>query len=140
MKAKGLLTLVLAVGALLAVPDFGGARADHDDGVRHAQQQAYSYASGWNRSHFDGRLTKRERKALKRLRGKFDNERSFRRYLRHHKPRLFARYRHHLDHQQLRHRRHHQAFDHRHRHDFSNHWRHRHQRYVWSWGHGDRSH
>ena len=135
MKAKGLLTFVLAVGALLAAPDFGGARADHNDGVQAAQQQSYISVGGWTRSHLDGRLTKRERKALKRLRGKFDNERAFRRYLRHHKPRLFARYRHHFGHQQQRHRRHHQAFDHRHRH-FGNHLRQRHQRFVWSWGHG----
>lgn len=136
MRAKGILVAALAGGILLLAPGFEGARADgnhgHKHGYKHSQQQAFKgqrHGYGWHgqrlfgdhrdgghaygkraRSHFGDRLSRHERKKLKRIRHRFDSERAFRRYLRHNKPGLFARY---MGHAQPRHR---HADDRRHRH------------------------
>lgn len=141
MKAKGFLVAALAGGLLLLAPGFDGARADGNHGHKHSQQQAFKghgHGYGWHgqrhfggqrdggyaygkraRDHFGAGLSRHDRKKLKRIRHRFDNERAFRRYLRHNKPRLFARYMGHV------HQRHHHAFDHRHRPD---------RGYVWYLG------
>ena len=148
MRAKGIVTAMLAAGVLLLASGVESARADQNRGHRHNHQQAYqghghSYGF-WGQRHFGDQrhgghaygqrhgghayghraqqyhgshLTKHQRKKLRHLRTRFDNERQFHRYLRHHKPRLFGHYMAH-DHQ-----RRHSAFDNR---------RHRAQRYVWT--------
>ena len=42
MRAKGILTAVLAAGVLLLAPGFDGARADQNNGNRHNHQQTYN--------------------------------------------------------------------------------------------------
>ncbi len=144
MKAKGILTAVLAAGVLLLAPGFDGARADQNNGHRHNYQQTHN-ANGYGngnghayglrgqqhfgdqrhgghaygkraRTHFGDGLTRHERHKLKRNRSRFDNEWAFRQHLRHNKPRLLARSMGH-NHQHQRY-----ADDHR---------RHRVQRYTW---------
>ncbi len=118
MRAKGILTAVLAAGVLLLAPGFDGARADQNNGNRHNHQQTYNgYGYGYGhayglwgqrqfgdqrhgghaygkraRTHFGDGLTRHERHKLKRNRTRFVNERAFRRHLRHNKPRLCTRY------------------------------------------------
>ena len=114
MKAKGILTAVLAAGVLLLAPGFDGARADQNQGHRHNHQQAYQgngHAYGWwgqqyfgdqrhgghaygkrARNYFGDGLTRHERAKFKRMRHRFDNDQVFRRYLRHNKPGLYGRY------------------------------------------------
>ncbi|MDX1575535.1 MAG: hypothetical protein R3285_05045 [Kiloniellales bacterium] len=157
MRAKGIMTVMLAAGILLLAPGMDAARADQSWGHRHKHQHAYQGQGhgygGWGRQHFgdhrhgghafgqrhgghaygkrhgghaygprahsyrDSHLTKHQRKKLRHLRHRFDNERAFRHYLRHHKPRLFGHYMAH------KHQRRAHAFDHR---------GHRAQRYVWT--------
>lgn len=139
MRAKGIVTAMLAAGVLLLASGVESARADQNRGHRHNHQQAYqghghSYGF-WGQRHFGDQrhgghayghraqqyhgshLTKHQRKKLRHLRTRFDNERQFRRYLRHHKPRLFGHY---------------MAHDHQHRHSAFDNRRHRAQRYVWT--------
>lgn len=121
MRAKTGLFAVLAAGFLFMASGIETARAGHYHAQGHSQygQQAYKgggykygyhgqrqfghqrYGGGYGygggyaygkRSHFDGGLNRHHRKSLKRIRRHFDNERAFRRYLRHNKPRLFRRY------------------------------------------------
>jgi len=139
MRAKGILAAALAGGILLLAPGFEGARADDNHRHRHNQQQTFQgqgHGHGWlGRQHFgdhrDGRyaygkrarnhyqagLTKHDRKKLKRIRQRFDNERAFRRHLRHNRPGLFARY---MD--QRHHQRHRYADDNRRRHSRAQIW------------------
>ena len=49
------------------------------------------------------KLSRRDHKKLKRIRHRFHSERAFRRHLRHHKPRLFARYINNIRHRDYRH-------------------------------------
>jgi hypothetical protein len=94
---------------------FGGQRYG---GQRYGGQRHGGHAYGKRaRSYHGGHLTKHQRQKLRHLRYRFDNERQFRRYLRHNKPRLFDRY---VAHNHFRHG---HAFDHR---------RYRAQRYVWT--------
>ena len=138
MRAKGILTAVLAAGVLLLAPGLEGARADQNQGHRQNHQQAYQgngHAYGWRgqqrlgdqrhgghaygkraRNYFGDGLTRYQRKNLKRMRYRFDNDRAFRRYLRHDQPGLYGRY---MGHNQQGHR----YVDHNRRH--------RAQRYVW---------
>ena len=115
MRAKTGLFAVLAAGLLFMAPGIETARAGHLQAQGHSQygQQAYKgggykygyhgqqqfggqrYGGGYaygKRRHFDGGPNRHHRKSLKRIRRHFDNERAFRRYLRHNKPRLFRRY------------------------------------------------
>ena len=120
MKAKGILTAVLAAGVLLLAPGFDGARADQNNGHRHSYQQThngngYGYGNGHAyglrgqqhfgdqrhgghaygkraRTHFGDGLTRHDRTKLRHLRHRFDNDQAFRRYLRHNKPGLYGRY------------------------------------------------
>ncbi len=120
MKAKGILTAVLAAGVLLLAPGFDGARADQNNGHRHSYQQTHignGYGNGNGhayglrgqqhfgdqrhgghaygkraRTHFGDGLTRHERAKFKRMRHRFDNDRAYRRYLRHNKPGLYGRY------------------------------------------------
>ncbi len=145
MRAKGIMTVVLAAGVLLLATGVESARAEPNSGHRHKQQHTYQgQGHGWDQRHFGGQrhgaqaygqrhgghayghraqqyhgshLTKHQRKKLRHLRSRFDNERQFRRYLRHHKPRLFGHY---------------MAHDHQHRHSAFDNRRHRAQRYVWT--------
>lgn len=139
MRAKGIMTAMLAAGVLLLASGLDTARAEPNSGHRHNHQQAHKgHGHGfgwWGQKHFGGQrhgghayghraqqyhgshLTKHQRKKLRHLRHRFDNERQFRRYLRHNKPRLFGHYMAH------KHQRRAHAFDHRGR---------RAQRYTWT--------
>ncbi len=114
MRAKGILTAVLAAGVLLLAPSYEGARADQNNGRGHNHQQTYNgYGNGYGwwgqqyfgdqrhgghaygkraRNYFGDGLTRHDRTKLKHMRHRFDNDRAFRRYLRHNKPGLYGRY------------------------------------------------
>lgn len=114
MRAKAILTAALAAGVLLLAPGLDGARADQNHrqghGHPHAAQgkgHAYGwhgqryftdkrsgggYAYGQRTRSYDGDLSRKDRKTLRQIRQRFDNEREFRRFLRHKKPGLYARY------------------------------------------------
>lgn len=114
MRAKGILTAVLAAGVLFLAPGFDGARADQNQRHGQNQQQTYhgkGHGYGWQgqryfgnqrdggyaygqraRSHYNGGLSNKDRKKLGQIRQRFHNDRAFRHYLRQHKPGLFARY------------------------------------------------
>jgi hypothetical protein len=114
MRAKGILTAVLATGVLLLASGFDGARADqnHRDGPGH--EQAYrgqGHGYGWMgqryfgdkrsggyaygqraRTHSGYGLNQKDRRTLTQVRHRFANDRAFHHYLRQHKPGLYARY------------------------------------------------
>lgn len=112
MRAKGIVMAALAGGVLLLAPGIEAARADQGWGQRHTHQQAYKgHGTGhggdraWGHQRHGGQaygqrvrqihgshLTRHQHRKLRHLRSHFDNERQFRRYLRHQRPRLFARY------------------------------------------------
>jgi len=114
MRAKGFLTALLAAGVLLLAPGIDGARADQNQRHRHGQPQTFQnhgQAYGWHgqrlfgdrrdgghaygkraRTYYGSGLSHKDRKKLRHIRSRFDNDRAFRRYLRHHKPGLFQRY------------------------------------------------
>ena len=114
MRAKGFLTALLAAGVLFLGPGIDGARADQNQRHRLGQPQIFQnhgQAYGWRgqqlfgdhrdggyaygkraRSYYGDGLSRQDRKRLQHIRSRFDNERAFRRYLRNHKPGLFARY------------------------------------------------
>ncbi len=113
MRAIGIVSAVLAAGVLLVAPGFDGARADQNYRHGHSQHRTYDgrgYGYGWwgqqyfgdhrdggyaygkrARSYYGDDLSRHDRKKLKQIRQRFDNERQFRRWLRNHKPGLFAR-------------------------------------------------
>jgi hypothetical protein len=111
MRAKGILTAVLAAGVLFLAPGIDSARADQNHRHSHPQTfQGHGYAYGWHgqqlfgegrggghaygqraRRYYGG-LSHQDRQKLKQIRGRFGNDRAFSHYLRHHKPGLFRRY------------------------------------------------
>ncbi len=153
MRARSIMTAMLAAGVLLLTSGLDTARAEPNSGHRHNHQQAYKgqgHGYGWwGRQHFEGQrqgghaygqrhgghaygqrahqyhgshLTKHQRKKLRHLRSRFDNEWAFRRHLRHHNPRLFGHYMAHT------HQRRAPGFDHR-RHGWQSHAWTRHRAY-----------
>lgn len=115
MRAKGTLLALLAGGLLILAPSFDGARADDRTNQQHWQSQSHgkkSYSHGQTSQYYFGnkwhggnhtqgqhsrpqaayKLSKQDRKALKRMRQRFQSEQAFRRHLRQHKPRLYASY------------------------------------------------
>ena len=113
MRVKGIALAVLAAGVLLVAPGLEGARADQNHRHWQNQQQFHGgmgYGYGWwgqryfgdrhdggyaygkrARNHYGG-LNHWDRQRLFKMRHRFDSERDFRRFLRHHKPGLFTRY------------------------------------------------
>lgn len=115
MRAKGILTAVLATGVLLLAPGFDGARADqaHRDGPGHEQgYQGQGHGYGWMGQRYFGDkrsgggyaygqrartysgygLTQKDRRTLTQIHQGFADDRAFHHYLRQHKPGLYARY------------------------------------------------
>ncbi len=136
MRAKGTLLALLAGGLLILAPGFDGARADGRTSHQHWQSHGhgktvkvnsnhrwYGHDQWWGqhkRSKPAYKLSKRDRKKLKRMRHRFKSERAFRKHLRHKKPRLYARYM--------------AQFQPRHRYyDGRNHWR-NHHRHSYRYG------
>jgi hypothetical protein len=131
MRARGILTAVLAAGVLFLAPGIDSARADQNH--RHGQPQTFQgrgHAYGWHgqqlfgdrrdggqaygqraRTYYGGGLSHQDRQRLKRIRSRFGNERAFNHYLRHQKPGLFRRY---MAHNQQRHWQHWHANPQRH--------------------------